>query len=72
MGGLRIKNVRNAKISLMGKTIFMLLNSEDKIWVHIFNLKYGAFHNWNGKIIKNASSFYQTLYSFASKIKSNC
>lgn len=29
-GGLGVRNLRNAKIALMSKNVFMVLNSEDK------------------------------------------
>lgn len=27
----------------MVKNVFMVLNFEDRLWIHIFNLKYGSF-----------------------------
>lgn len=45
--GFGVRNLRNAKCALMAKNVFMALNCEDKLWIHISNLKYGTFHCWN-------------------------
>lgn len=70
-GGVGVRNLRNAKIALMSKNVFLLLNAEERIWAHIFKLKYGGFHSWHSKASRIFTCFTQNLYSTASKIKSN-
>lgn len=71
-GGLGIRNLRNAKFALMSKNVFSVLNSDDKLWVHIFKLKYGDFHCWNIKHTARASCFYRLICKVTLKIKPNC
>lgn len=71
-GGLGNRNLRIAKIALMSKNVFSVLNQDDKLWIHIFNLKYGEFSCWNNKPVPKASSFYKALCSAAAKVKPNC
>lgn len=65
-------NLRNAKCVLMAKNVFMALNCEDKLWIHIAHLKYGTFHCWLSNKGKNVSSFYRALTLAASKFKACC
>lgn len=69
---LGIRNLRHAKIFLMTKNMFMALNMKDRTYFYIINLKYGGLNCWNCKGVKNASSFFKTLCSAASKGKPNC
>lgn len=56
--GLGVRNLRNAKYSLMAKYVFMALNCENKLWVHISHLQYGTFHCWGRSNGKNVSNFH--------------
>lgn len=43
-GHLRIRNLRNAKIVLIAKNIFIALNFDDKFWIQIMHVKYEKFN----------------------------
>lgn len=38
-GGLGIMNLKNVKVALMAKNVFVVLNFENKHWIHILKLK---------------------------------
>ena len=70
-GGLGIKNLIHTQTALMAKTIFTLLNTDDKHWVQILNWKYGSFNMWTSSNHRNTSWFYKGICKIANKIRMN-
>lgn len=55
----------------MARNVFALLNSENKLRVHILNLKYGKFDIWSSYNFVNVSQFYKILCGTAHNFRSN-
>ncbi|XP_039138794.1 uncharacterized protein LOC120276131 [Dioscorea cayenensis subsp. rotundata] len=68
-GGLSIRNLRAAKISLMAKNVLGYLNHRDAIWVDILHHKYGQVNFWTDSIPANCSWFFRGLWYNANIIK---
>lgn len=45
--GLSIKNLRQSKVALMAKDLFVVLDIDDRHWVDIFRTKSREFNSWD-------------------------
>lgn len=70
-GGLDIRNLKCAKIVLMAKNIFVVFNFDDKLWVHVMNLKYDNLNIWANLDTKNATWFFKVMYETITEMRSN-
>lgn len=41
---LGIMDLRKSKHTLMAKTVFYVLNGDNKVWIKIFGFRYGIFN----------------------------
>ena len=64
-----IRNLNNAKTTLMSKINFTLLNGDKKYWVDIWPLNYGNFNIWEINLVPNSSIFHKTLRKSAKLIR---
>lgn len=67
----RVGGLSYAKIVLLAKNIFAILNIKDKQWIHNFNLKYGNFNIWASFNPAKTSWFYEILSKTTEKLRSN-
>ncbi|XP_039118053.1 uncharacterized protein LOC120253920 [Dioscorea cayenensis subsp. rotundata] len=70
-GGLGIHNLRLVNHSLMTKNLLAILNSEDKIWVHIFKNKYRGWCLWDPDFFPDSSWFYKSICNTTNVVRSN-
>ncbi|XP_039140427.1 uncharacterized protein LOC120277636 [Dioscorea cayenensis subsp. rotundata] len=71
-GGLGIRNLFLATISLMANNVFKFLNDCDAIWVNILVSKYGKFNFWKDSIPSGYSWFFRGLCYTANRLKPYC
>lgn len=69
-GGIKFRNLRLAKISLIAKNVLNYLNSKQIFWVDILISKYGMLKLYHHNIPTNATWFYRGLCKVANEIKS--
>lgn len=66
-----MRNFKHAKIALVAKNIFAILNSDEKHWASIVKFKYGNFDIWDSRDTKHDSRFFKMLSKTIGLIRSN-
>lgn len=70
-GGLGLCNLRNARIALLAKHVFSIINKDDKLWVSIFLHKYENCSIWGNVSQPNVSCFHKDILKTLNVIKPN-
>ncbi|XP_039113810.1 uncharacterized protein LOC120249385 [Dioscorea cayenensis subsp. rotundata] len=70
-GGLGLRNLRNARIALLAKHVFSIINKDDKLWVSIFLHKYRSWTIWGNAMHSNVSAFHKDIIKTVNCIKPN-
>lgn len=68
--GIDLRNLNHAKYALMD-FFFVILNSKNKLWINIFNNKYGPLNVWNWNLFSKSSWFYKSICKYVDLLKTN-